>query len=194
MGIRFPDKLKNCLKGIMKKDKLILILLAGILLVIINIPVKKASSGLQNNEEVLTPSYSSCNVEDYVSVLEEKLEKILSRTAGVGENRVCIVAYNSGKSIVHTKVNTSDSITEETDGNGGSRRSGEKTREEDVVFTQENGRSTPFIEEELAPEIQGVIIIAQGAGDMSVVSDITQAASALLGISVNKIKVLKMEV
>lgn len=189
-----PDKIKNSLMGVMKKDKLILILLAGILLVIINLPVKKTSSSSQNGETTGSVCASETNLESYVSGLEEKLEKILSRTAGVGEARVCIVAGNKGKSIVHTQVNTADNITEETDAGGGSRRVQEKTRDEDVVFTQENGRSTPFVEEELVPEIQGVIIIAQGAGDASVVSDITQAASALLGISVNKIKVLKMEV
>ena len=44
------------------------------------------------------------------------------------------------------------------------------------------------------PEIQGVLILAEGGDDARTVSEITKAASALLGISVNKIKVLKMEV
>ena len=43
------------------------------------------------------------------------------------------------------------------------------------------------------PEILGVLIVAKGAGDMKVVSEITDAVSALLGISANKIRVLKME-
>ena len=49
------------------------------------------------------------------------------------------------------------------------------------------------IEKEDKPEIQGVLIVAEGAGNVEVVSEITDAVSALLGISVNKIKVLKME-
>ena len=44
------------------------------------------------------------------------------------------------------------------------------------------------------PRIQGVVIIAQGGGKADVTTKISEAASTLLGIPINKIKVLKMEV
>ena len=189
-----PDRLKEKFKGIIKKDKLVLILLAGILLVIINIPVRKSSSADKKASQTEAYKSETLCTEDYVENLEKKLENILSETAGVGKTRVCITVGNGGKSVVHTQNKTSDSVVSETDSSGGIRRQEEKTKDENVIYTQENGQSTPFVEEELAPEIKGVVIIAQGAENASVKSDITEAASALLGIPVNKIKVLKMEV
>ena len=42
------------------------------------------------------------------------------------------------------------------------------------------------------PEIEGVIVAAQGGGDGTVEADITSAIEALLGVAAHKIKVMKM--
>ncbi len=42
------------------------------------------------------------------------------------------------------------------------------------------------------PEIEGVVVVAQGGGEPTVVSEITSAIEALLGVPAHKIKVLKM--
>ena len=44
------------------------------------------------------------------------------------------------------------------------------------------------------PEIQGVLIIAEGADKAEIIAAVTEAAGTLLNVSVNKIKVMKMEV
>ena len=95
---------------------------------------------------------------------------------------------------MYVQKSESENITDETDSTGGSRRTSQKTSDESVVYTDSGSTKSTFITEELVPEIQGVLILAEGGDDARTVSEITKAASALLGISVNKIKVLKMEV
>lgn len=151
-------KLKNPF-GMIKKDKLILIFLVGILLVIIKLPTKSSSKS-NTNEYNIQNSAAKNAVSDYESLTELRLEEILSKVTGVGKTNVAVIIKDSGKTVLNVE-----------DGYNTSKK----------------------IEKEDKPEIQGVLIVAEGAGNVEIVSEITDAVSALLGIPVNKIKVLKME-
>lgn len=199
MSFKLPQKWKDTFSKIFTKDKLPIILLFGLLLIVINLPVKSTSKSkgdsVQTDSLASAPQVkSSMSFDTYVKELENGLEKLLSQTYGVGKARVMISLKNSGKSNLFVQKNVSKSQTEEKDSAGGSRSQTEYSEEESVIYTNTGGSNSPYVTEEEMPEILGVIIIAEGAGDARIVSDITEAASALLGISVNKIKVLKMEV
>ncbi len=199
MNFKLPQKWKDTMSKIFTKDKLPIILLFGLLLIVINLPVKSASkskgdSAQTDSSASATQVKSVMTFDTYVKDLENGLEKLLSQTYGVGKARVMISVRNSGKSNLFVQKNVSKSQTEEKDSAGGSRSQTEYSEEGSVVYTNTGGSNSPYVTEEEMPEILGVIIIAEGAGDARIVSDITEAASALLGISVNKIKVLKMEV
>lgn len=199
MSFKLPQKWKDTFSKIFTKDKLPIILLFGLLLIVINLPVKSTSKSkgdsVQTDSLASTPQVkSSMSFDTYVKELENGLEKLLSQTYGVGKARVMISLKNSGKSNLFVQKNVSKSQTDEKDSAGGSRSQTEYSEEESVIYTNTGGSNSPYVTEEEMPEILGVIIIAEGAGDARIVSDITEAASALLGISVNKIKVLKMEV
>ena len=45
----------------------------------------------------------------------------------------------------------------------------------------------------MKPEIEGVLVIAQGAGDSAKAAEITEAVMALFGVEAHKIKVMKMK-
>ena len=66
--------------------------------------------------------------------------------------------------------------------------------ENETVLSDENGESAPYVIKELEPEIAGVVIACEGADNNTVAASVTEAAQVLFGISVNRIKVLKMEV
>lgn len=198
MNFKVPEKWKNILSKVVAKDKLLIILLFGVLLIIINIPVKSSGkSSVSGNQTSAasgdTAADGSMDVSEYVEGLETKLEKILCQTANVGEAKVIITVENGGQKIPYVQTNKSENTVEETDSTGGSRKSSESTVEESVIYTDDGENSVPFVVEEKMPEILGVLILAEGGDDAQTVSEITKAASALLGISVNKIKVLKME-
>lgn len=199
MNFKLPEKWKKIFSKIFTKDKLPIILLFGLLLIVINLPVKSASknsddSASRDNSAETVQTNGVMSADSYVRDLENGLEKLLSQTYGVGKARVMISLKNNGKSNFFVQKNVSKSQTEEKDSAGGSRSQTEYSGQESVVYTNSGGSNSPYVTEEEMPEILGVIIIAEGAGDARIVSDITEAASALLGISVNKIKVLKMEV
>lgn len=192
MSIKLPDKWKKILSKIASKDKLLIFLLAGVLLIIINIPVKSSTAKAKNSDTTVKETQADSSY--YISALEKELSQALAECEGVGRAKVVITAANNGKSVLYVQKSESENITDETDSTGGSRRTSQKTSDESVVYTDSGNTKSPFITEELVPEIQGVLILAEGGDDARTVSEITKAASALLGISVNKIKVLKMEV
>lgn len=151
-------KLKNPF-GMIKKDKLILIFLVGILLVIIKLPTKSSSKN-NTNEYNIQSSVTKSAGSDYGTLMELQLEEILSKVTGVGKTNVAVILKDSGKTVLNL---------------------------------EDSDNTSKKIEKEDKPEIQGVLIVAEGAGNVEIVSEITDAVSALLGIPVNKIKVLKME-
>lgn len=151
-------KLKNPF-GMIKKDKLILIFLVGILLVIIKLPTKSSSKN-NTNEYNIQSSVTKSAGSNYGTLMELQLEEILSKVTGVGKTNVAVILKDSGKTVLNL---------------------------------EDSDNTSKKIEKEDKPEIQGVLIVAEGAGNVEIVSEITDAVSALLGIPVNKIKVLKME-
>ena len=51
----------------------------------------------------------------------------------------------------------------------------------------------PYVLQEMAPEIEGILIVAEGADSPVIAEQITDAMSALFGVSPHKIRVLKKE-
>ncbi len=189
MGIKIPPKLKDFSKKLFTKERLPIILLVGVLLVVISIPVKKQSGNTKEADAYTNDAEET----DYVTSIENRLEEILRATEGVGQNKVMITVKNTGKDILYSQMDISSSKVTES-GSGTNRVSEEISESESVLYTEENGTQKPYVQGEEMPEIVGVFIIAEGAGEAQTVTKITEAASTLLGVPVNKIKVLKMEV
>lgn len=171
----------------LKKEKLILVLSAGILLVVINLPVKK-NSKTQSTQAV---AETTAVTENYAERIEESLENLLSRVNGVGKVSVAVTVKNTGENILYTENNSTSVKVMESDSSGGNRTSEENSMKQSVIYTDDG--KYPYVVDTSLPEVGGVIIVAEGADDIRVVSEITDAVNALLGIPVNRIKVLKME-
>lgn len=107
---------------------------------------------------------------DYVAELEGKLERTLSSIEGAGRVSVTLVPRDKG------------SVDVGRDGSGESGKT--------VVLTGQGG-SQPLIIAEVYPEIQGAVIVAQGAGNDRVRAMLTEAASTALGIGAHRVKVYK---
>lgn len=178
----------------LSKDKLLLILLGGVLLVIISLPVKEkaaADDAGTSKETTNIVEHVQESTSDYASELEGKLEKILSQVEGAGKVMVLVTFKDSGELIVKSDISEST----KTDGvTADGQLIGEKKIEEKVIFGKESdGSLSPYITKTVYPEISGVLVLAQGASDTGVMVRLTEAVSAVLGIEINKIKVMKME-
>ena len=112
----------------------------------------------------------------YTSILEEKLENKLSSIKGVGEVEVIItVSSENVKEIAYTTV------TERTE-------NGSISTKTPLLI---NGKTVEL--GDATPEILGIVIIAEGANDIFVMSKLQQATTTLLNVEANKIEVLPMK-
>ncbi len=126
----------------------------------------------------------------YEVQLEQRLKNILSKVAGVGNVDV-MISLESGKEII-TK---DDSLKEKSNTNeealNGDKRQiySDKYQSTTVKINGEK----PLILKELNPKISGVLIVAEGGGNVEIKNTLISATNALLGIEMHKIEVLEMK-
>lgn len=107
-----------------------------------------------------------------------------------------ITARATREKVVEKDVTQSSARVSESDSNGGTRVTDESSYSETSLYTGSTsgqGSGEPYVVKELVPEIEGVVVAAQGAEDEYVIDEITQAVSVLFDLPVHKIKVVKME-
>lgn len=193
-----------------KKEKFIIFALAGILLLIVCLPVKKTerksgagsagilsgeqSAGGESSAAVKTQSQEPSAEDTYVQELERELEELLQCMEGAGRVKVMITLQSTGEEIVEKDRPASRSSVTEQDAAGGSRSTNDMNSEETTVFiTDADGRQIPYVRKKLQPAVAGVAVLAEGGGREQVRRNISEAIQALFGIDANKIKIAKMK-
>lgn len=116
--------------------------------------------------------------------LELRLEKILSSIDGAGKVEVMITQKDYGQQIVEKD----ELYNADTDANG--QKHVQKTSES--VFEKGSSEERPFVSRELAPQIEGVLVVAQGGANSAVKQNILQAVKSLFPLEAHKITVVKM--
>ena len=126
--------------------------------------------------------------------LEENLEDILSKIAGVGKVKV-LVTYSETSEVVamYNEKNTLNN-TEETDTNGGVRKIEQTDTDKEIIYEEKNGQKTPITQKVIMPKIEGAIVTAEGASNPAIKTNIIQAVSAATGISTYRIQVFEMSI
>ena len=124
--------------------------------------------------------------------LEEKLEAILSKIQGVGNVKVCSNYSESSEVVAMYNETSKVSDTEESDTSGGTRKIQETDSQKDIIYKEENGEKTPITQKVVQPKIEGAIITAKGANDMTTKTNIIQAVEAATGLATHKIQVFEM--
>lgn len=117
--------------------------------------------------------------------LEARLTKVLSKVDGAGEVDVVINYESTGEKTAAYSSNSQNSV-----GKDGAESSSESNS---MVTTQKQGDTNPVILEEKTPKVRGVVVVSQGASDISVKMDLLNAVVTLLNVSPDKVEVLKMQ-
>ena len=186
-----------------RRDNLIVLVLAGILLIVITLPTNdtiavqkseepeqtevKEAAGSENAEEV-----DYLDIYEYTAYLEKKLEQMLVKIDGAGNVSVMITLEASAKQIVEKEETLSRNNTLESDSEGGNRSIYEIDTGQQTVYYKSDNVQTPYVSQTILPEISGVLIVAQGAGATSVKKSMVEIAQALFGIEAHKISVVSM--
>ena len=123
--------------------------------------------------------------------MEQRIRDVLKNVDGVGEVDVMLTLSSSSEKVLRVDRERSRATTAETDSSGGTRQQAEEALRESTVLAGGSGSGEPVVEKELAPELSGIVISAQGGGNASVQKEISEAMQALFGLPAHKIKVLK---
>lgn len=175
------DKWKN-----LKKDQILIAVLVGVLLLVIALP---QSSKEQSDEPAQQLQTEETAQDGDIARMEEKLEKILEQVEGVGKTEVMITLKTSGRKTVEKD----SSISEDTDRSEDGGENGAKREEMTTVYQRDSeGNEIPFVIEETAPVVEGVLVAAQGGDNLTVAENIADAAKVLFGVEAHKIKVMKL--
>lgn len=161
-------------------------------MVVIAIPTKKTQTVQQEEEKADTETLAASDITKYSAYLEDKIADALEHVSGVGKTEIVITFSSNGQKIVEKDQQSDSQKTVEADSAGGTRNAEDRSSERTSVYVQEaDGSQTPYISEELLPEIQGVVVIAEGGDNAVVVKNITEAIQALFGLEAHKIKIMK---
>lgn len=184
MGWQGLDRLKKYKKMLrnMDKQKWIVCIMIGILLLVIALPVesgtgeKRVGDEEQNQEGKMTTG-------QYERQMEQRLEEIIGQMDGVGMVDVMITLEDEGERVVAQDVNRRTDTTEQQEE---VRR--ETSTEESTVFSGE----VPYETKVKVPEIRGICIVAQGAENSETKVKIYEAVQALFSIEAHKISIVEM--
>ena len=177
----------------LKKDQLLILVLAGILLLVIALPTEKKGVEKGKTETGLSPTegLEEVSQNEYLYNLESRLKEALSQMSGVGDVTVMITLKSSAEKVVEKDVAVTNEAVSESDSQGGARTTHNSTHGETTVYNDGSSQSQPYVSKELSPQIEGVVVIAEGGADSVVKQNITEAVQALFGIDTHKIRIMK---
>lgn len=144
-------------------------------------------------EEENIYTYSNVYAEEQITeedYIEKKLEDIFSQVEGAGSVMVMVRTASKGEIVVAEEKKTSENISSEANGEKVTEITEEKTV---VLMENKDGTQVPLIIKNVENPIEGILIVAEGGGDISVKDALVSAAQALLNLPANKIQVLKMK-
>ena len=184
--------MKFDLKQLNLKDKntWLVLGLVGVLLLVIAMPVERAEK--QGEKTVLMEASSEKaekqtveNDEDTATeALERRLEEVLSLIDGAGKVRVMITLKDTGEKVVEKDT------TRRTDSNATGTQGQDMTSSS--VYERDGSVETPYISNELTPQVEGVLVVAQGGGNSLVKQHLLQSVMALFPLEAHKITIVKM--
>lgn len=149
-----------------------LIVLLGVLLMLLPSRGKKTAAG---------ESASSSAESFSLSQTEQRMEAILGQMEGVGRLRV-MLTLAAGPRL---------QLAEDTDVSAENGAGLTRSRRETVTLSRGSGLQEVVVTNQIYPVYQGAVVVCQGAGSSAVRLAVTEAVSALTGLSADRITVVK---
>lgn len=172
-------RLYKFLSGKNLKIMVLIIIFVVALVIFLKLNGEKTSS----NTSSVSSSQTYLTSLEYSQALEQKLESVLSQVKGAGIVKV-MISLDGSPELKYAM----DSDTKVSNSSNGSTTS---TSSASPILVGKNGSTSPLILTEILPKVKGVIVVSSGANDISIKLDILNSVSTLLGISTDKINVLK---
>lgn len=176
------------LQQVTKSPTLRLVLLGtlGVVLVLLGTAMGSPRAEKGNDRALLAA------VLDYERALASEVARVVSSIEGVG--RVTVSVKLEGgfeqETLWSTQLSRQTSVEK---GTGNERQTSQETLSKETVTARSSGQESPFVPRTKLPQVAGVVVVAQGASDPRVKSDIFRAVTTLLNIPAHKVEVLPMK-
>ncbi len=162
------------LKKIKHIEIYIALFFATLVLIVYFVSFKGGGTKSDSETKIDTPIENFSNSSEYVGYLENKLESVLGQVRGAGNVDIVITLEKGFEYIYATEEET------KTTSNGGTVTSNS------VVLVD----GKPVLEKEIFPSIQGVVVVSQGANDVSVRMNLLSAIQTVIDVDNSKITIL----
>lgn len=122
--------------------------------------------------------------------IEARLKEILEKIVGVGTVDVLVTVDSTEEIVVERNTNETQSVTNETDKNGGVRHITSVGKDGQVVLHEVSGDETPIVTKRINPKIRGILIVAKGAENATVRKLIVHAVERGVNVPASRISVV----
>ena len=190
-----PEKLKEQVTRFLSKDlKVKLIVMLGILgMALILISQLTGTGGGNTFGQPPTVSPPEFTNEEYIRMLEHRLQALISEIDGVGRNKV-MVTLESGVEYVYAQEERRSTDTTRDLGSelavGG--RVQESVEQRFILVDTEFGRREALVLTRRPPRVQGVVIVCEGADNILVQEKLISVVTTALGIPSTRVSVVKI--
>ncbi|MGI6620070.1 MAG: hypothetical protein ACOX35_01275 [Bacillota bacterium] len=172
-----PEYLKLVLFGVLG----LILVIAGSLM---SDPGKAADSG---------EYHGLSGLREYQEALTSQLEQVISAIQGAGRVRVSITLERGHETVYAANTSVSRNTQSESTPQGQTRQTVTETETSQAVTGRGLGSNDSLLPETvLPPRISGCVVVAEGARDPAVKTNIYRAVQVLLDIPIYKIEVLPM--
>ncbi len=179
---------------------LLLLGLIGVFIMILNsfVQVKdldsigdnQTSPPLTDQEAFLSNTNEKSIFEGYEEMYEMRIKEILEKMVGVGSVEVLVNIEATEEIVVYRNQRDTQKKTDEQDRNGASRQITEVSRNGEIVLYEVSGNDTPIILKTIKPKIRGIIIVANGAENITVKEMMTDAIRKGLDVPPHRISIV----
>ena len=170
------EKLEKITK--LPKDKLIKLVMIIAVIALFGILLSESTGDKKNGATNAQQSFEAQSAEESI---EKRLQKILAQIDGVGAVKVMVTFESSEENVYSADVETSSQSDEQ----------GQSQSEKKKLLTVDNSGESPVVEKQIQPQIRGVIVVCEGADNVTVKEAVTDAVKAGLGVSLSNISVVR---
>lgn len=174
-------KIDNLAEKIRKDNKLVIIIIVGILGIILLMfsGQDKKEESETDIQEKTESTEKLAGINEVEEKLETKLEQMISSMSGVGAVRVIVTVASSDEYIFAENLKT------ETDGDS-------VLTDRNVIISENKEGGGPVEKSIKNPDVLGVAVVCQGADSLIVKSEIVSLITSLFGIGADRVYVGNM--
>ena len=162
----WSDTIKQMVKKA-GKGKILLLIAVGVLLLLVSIKDSgRQAATTEKSQNTVTEQSTSDDMQRYREKMETQVKEILEQVEGVGKADVMLTLQASKE-----KVTLKDNKQDDT-----------KTEEETVLLDGESRESSPYVVQEIEPQIEGIVVVCSGGDSPAMQREIISAISALFPV------------